>query len=369
MAKHTILVVDDEVGIVDALERIFRAKYQVLKATSGAEGLKILDQHPEPIPVIITDQRMPNMTGVEFLAKTLAHRPDSIRILLTGYTDVQSVIEAINSGQVYRYITKPWELIDLTSTVERAIERFILSQDLKQKNTSLAEALSELKTLDKAKNDFMILINHELKTPLTTILSFSELLKEGSLNKEQELCINRIYKSATRLKNLIDDSLLIIKSETKTLKIKSKPFICQELGVKLSPDVISEVLKKKQTLNLNWIEKKIIADIDFISDVLSRLIHNASKFSSEGSTISLNSFLTSPHRICFSVNNEGNPIPAEITTKIFQPFFIDENALNHSTGTGLGLTVCQSILKTHQTQLKIENTSSGVSVSFELACL
>ena len=362
-------MVDDEAGIVDAIERMFRTKYNVLKATSATEGLKILDQHPEPISVIITDQRMPNMTGVEFLSKTLATRPDTTRILLTGYTDVQSVIGAINSGQVYRYITKPWDTVDLVTTVDRGIERFALSQELKEKNQALAEALNELKTLDKAKNDFMILINHELKTPLTAILSFTELLKEGRLDDEQSLCVNRIYKSGMRLKHLIDDSLTVISAETKTLKVKSKPFSCTELGGKLNSDVLSELIRKNQKLDLVWIEKKVIGDLDMISGALSRLLHNAAKFGQEGSVILLHAFLTSPHRVRFSVSNHGSAIPIDLIEKIFNPFFIDENVMNHSAGMGLGLAVCQSILKAHQSRLKIENTQFGVEVSFELACL
>ena len=88
MQKQTILCVDDEIDNVQALERIFRAKYTVLKATSGKEALQILDQHRGPVSLIITDQRMPEMTGVEFLSRTIETFPDTIRILLTGYTDI-----------------------------------------------------------------------------------------------------------------------------------------------------------------------------------------------------------------------------------------------------------------------------------------
>ena len=105
--KHTILCVDDETDNVDALERLFRRKYNVLKATSGAAALKIMED--EKVSLIVTDQRMPGMTGVEFLAKSMKLQADPVRILLTGYTDIESVISAINSGQIYRYVTKPWD--------------------------------------------------------------------------------------------------------------------------------------------------------------------------------------------------------------------------------------------------------------------
>src|SRR5690606_10482956 len=105
--KHNILIVDDEADNVDALERLFRKKYQVLKATSAIEALTQLKSHE--VAVIISDQRMPKMTGVQFLSESIKLQPDAIRMLLTGYTDIESAIEAINSGGVYRYITKPWD--------------------------------------------------------------------------------------------------------------------------------------------------------------------------------------------------------------------------------------------------------------------
>ena len=114
--NHTILCVDDEVDNVEALERLFRKKYNVLKATSGKEALTLIKD--QPVSLIISDQRMPQMTGVQFLEKSLKTHPDTMRILLTGYTDIDSVIAAINSGQVYRYINKPWDPIDLGKTVD-----------------------------------------------------------------------------------------------------------------------------------------------------------------------------------------------------------------------------------------------------------
>jgi len=141
MTKHTILCVDDEIDNVEALERLFRRKYTVLKATSGKEALAILDQHQNPISLIITDQRMPEITGVEFLEKTLQTHPETVRILLTGYTDLESVIMAVNQGQIFRYITKPWDPVDLANTVDHAIERYALGQELKQKTNNLPRHL------------------------------------------------------------------------------------------------------------------------------------------------------------------------------------------------------------------------------------
>jgi two-component system, sensor histidine kinase and response regulator len=369
MQKQTILCVDDEIDNVQALERIFRAKYNVLRATSGREALQILDQQRGPVSLILTDQRMPEMTGVEFLAQTIEKFPDTVRILLTGYTDIESIVSAVNTGQISRYLTKPWDPVDLQATVDQAVERFVMSRELTQKNFELEKAYTELKTLDQAKNQFMVLINHELKTPLTAILSFSDLLKETHLSEDQSLCLDRIQKSADRLKGLIEDVLMVVGSETKTLRAKSQPFETHNLDLKLPAPLQQLLTRKSQNLKIQVPEMKIVADLTMIRQVLFRLLHNAIKFGQEGSVIDLKTEPTTPHRVKFSVTNEGAPISNQVVDKILKPFFIDEDVMNHSAGMGLGLTVCQAILKAHSTHLHIENKANGVEVSFELPCL
>ncbi len=148
MNKPYLLCLDDEIDNLDALERIFRRKYNVLKASTPEEAFHILDHTPN-LAVIISDQRMPLITGVEFLEKSIVSHPETIRILLTGYTDIESVIGAVNKGQIYRYITKPWDPTDLVHTVDQAYEKFSLKNELKEKNQALEQArtiLVRLKT-------------------------------------------------------------------------------------------------------------------------------------------------------------------------------------------------------------------------------
>src|SRR5260370_8463928 len=118
--SHKIVVVDDESANLRTLERIFRNEYSVLTAQSGPEALTILEQHD--VALLISDQRMPGMTGIELLQKTVPLRPHMVRILLTGYTDVTTLIKAINSVHVSKYVTKPWNNDDLLVTVSRALE-------------------------------------------------------------------------------------------------------------------------------------------------------------------------------------------------------------------------------------------------------
>lgn len=119
---YKIMVVDDEPANLRLLERLFRRDYQVVAASSGAEALRLLEQHD--VALLITDQRMPGMTGIELLSHAARLRPHMVRIILTGYTDMEALVEAINCGQVYRYLTKPWNNEDLRLTAARALEHY-----------------------------------------------------------------------------------------------------------------------------------------------------------------------------------------------------------------------------------------------------
>lgn len=366
MGKHKVLCIDDEVDNVEALERLFRKKYDIIKATSGQEALDWLNQNPGPIALIITDQRMPEMTGVEFLEKTLSSHPETVRILLTGYTDLESVILAVNQGQIYRYLTKPWDPLDLSQTVERAIERYELSQELKEKNKELAIAIEELRTLDEAKSNFMILINHELKTPLTSILNFGSLLEETELDEDQKKYLNRIKKSTGRLKNLVDDVLLIMKAETQQLKTDKKSVAIEPVVEAIARALKSDLASKKQTVRLKTSQSHIDCNELILQQVLTRLLQNAQKFGTPEQPILIECQLLANSKTQVKISNNGPQISEKIMEKIFKPFHIEENIMNHSTGTGLGLTVCQSLLHLVQSGIQLRNTSSGVTLFFEI---
>jgi len=145
---YKILIVDDEPANLRALERLFRQQYEVVTANSGTEALELLSQHD--VALLITDQRMPGMTGIELLKKTMSLRPQMVRIILTGYTDVEALVEAINCGEVYRYITKPWSNEDLRVTIKRALEHFETNRkrhELQLANERLMSVLKEIQQL------------------------------------------------------------------------------------------------------------------------------------------------------------------------------------------------------------------------------
>jgi len=143
---YKLLIVDDEKANLRLLERLFRQDYYCLTASSGAEAIDLLGQHD--VAILITDQRMPQMSGIELLKRTAELRPHMTRILLTGYTEVEALVEAINCGLVHCYVTKPWNNDDLKVKVRRALEEYENNKKnhaLKVANERLRMQITEMK--------------------------------------------------------------------------------------------------------------------------------------------------------------------------------------------------------------------------------
>jgi DNA-binding NtrC family response regulator len=116
--RHSVLLVDDEPEILFSLRGLLRREFELHTAGSGAEALEVLHHHP--VHVIMTDQRMPEMTGVELLRRARGECPEAVRIIFTGYADIKAVVDAVNQGQIYRYLTKPWDPDELVALLHEA---------------------------------------------------------------------------------------------------------------------------------------------------------------------------------------------------------------------------------------------------------
>ena len=147
--KISILYVDDELNNLISFKALFRIKYNIHTAISGEEAIKILRN--KLINIIITDQRMPQMTGVEFLESILDEFPDPIRILLTGYTDMNAVIDAINKGKIFHYLTKPWNEEELDLTINRAFDVYKHKMEEKELTDKLSLTNEQLEFLLRQK--------------------------------------------------------------------------------------------------------------------------------------------------------------------------------------------------------------------------
>ena len=147
--KISVLYVDDEENNLISFKATFRLKYKIYRALSGIEAMRIVEQHA--VDIIITDQRMPQMTGVELLEEIIKINPDPMRILLTGYADMSAVIDAINKGKIFHYLSKPWSEEELDDTIQRAYEVFAERKKIKESFSKLELTNEQLEFLLRQK--------------------------------------------------------------------------------------------------------------------------------------------------------------------------------------------------------------------------
>jgi CheY-like chemotaxis protein len=163
VSKARVLIVDDEKDNLNALRRLLRSHFEVFTANNGEEALDLV-QKQAAFDVLVSDQRMPGMTGSQFFEKVQKFSPKSTRILLTGFADLEAVIEAVNNGHIWRYISKPWEPEDLIQTLHQAAERTQMSRSLERSKKELEKAINELRAKDWARERLLLILLHEFRT-------------------------------------------------------------------------------------------------------------------------------------------------------------------------------------------------------------
>ena len=245
------------------------------------------------------------------------------------------------------------------------ILQYLLKNQLKEKNQALEKALAELQSLDKAKNQFMILINHELKTPLTTILSFASLLKDTPLSEEQQLFADRIARSSDKLRNIIEDVLLIVKGEVGLIPVNKNKVNTDWVMKNIPIEVTQSVKAKNQKIEFITSLDALELDQHLTQIALGRALHNATKFGLPESVLKINIYKELNFAGIISIENKGPLISPQLIEKIMKPFQLDENIMNHSVGMGLGLSICNSLMKCQNAELSVVNNASGVKVLFK----
>jgi two-component system response regulator HupR/HoxA len=196
LQRFGVLLLDDEEAILESLELTLGDDYRVFTARTGAEGLEILER--EDVAVVISDQVMPGMSGVEFLERVKERRPDTIRMMLTGYADLGSLTRAINQGQIYRYVPKPWEPDELRMNVKRAVETWQLQAQNAQLTSELASA-----------NDRLRRENQYLRREVERRYAFDQMIGESP-------AMNRVFAVVEKVADT--DATVLLTGETGTGK-------------------------------------------------------------------------------------------------------------------------------------------------------
>jgi signal transduction histidine kinase len=371
--RHTILAVDDEPDVLDSLRHLFHRTYNVLTASSAIEALEALGQ-PGTIHVILSDQRMPGMTGDEFLARAREIAPDAIRLLFTGYADIQGVMNAINNGGIFRYILKPWDPIELEGILHQAVDQFELLADrrrliaeLQETNTRLIRANRALAEADQLKTAFLEVASHELNTPITIVQGLSELLllTEGETGCDNHEVIEQINEGTRQLGRLVSNMLKLVAAGEFRDRLRTETVELESL-IRESVDRVRPFLKMR-SLDLRLeIDPELglfTIDPDKCRDVLMNLLSNAIKFTPDGGAIGLSARLVrpapdrpdDPEMAEIIVSDNGIGLEPRALSRLFSPFFTEFDTKLHSTGNfefnkrglGLGLYLVRTFVEMH----------------------
>lgn len=352
-----VLIVDDEQESLNLIHRTLRGRYVTSLARDGREGLLSLERNPAA--AVISDQRMPGMTGVEFLAEAARRFPYTQRILLTGYTEAEGLIEAINAGHVFGYLSKPWHPDDLLATLQRAVEthhllkdKDRLLKDIQQKNRKLQGLLKRTKQLQAAKiraerwaalGKLAGMVAHDLRNPLTAIRCQAGLLRDGDCTDERKgRSVHAILDQVQRMGQTIDELLLFSKPEDPRTSLR--PYVlsalvesvqeafsmrCEDKGVRLRTR-----LEYDGTL---WIRPSQMCR------VLENLVKNALDAVGRGDEILLASEAVLGDEVVVRVADSGLGIPSSVRHNLFEPFV----TCGKPGGTGLGLAIVKKIVSEH----------------------
>lgn len=354
--KVRLLYLDDEVNNLNSFKATFRRDYTIFTAINVEEAMAILEK--EELQVIITDQRMPDMTGVEFLESIIDEYPEPIRMLLTGYTDIGSVIDAINKGQVYRYITKPWNEEELRISIDNAYQYYITRRELKEKNQELSKANEEL-------DRFVYSASHDLRAPLTSILGVVNIarleLGEGPHSEYLGMIEKNVHKLDEFVKNIINYS------KNARLELDASPIDFE----KLIKDVYNELIKDQEERNISF-DISVEQDDVFLSDVskiqilLNNFLSNSIKYIDlEKETAKIEVKVNVKRNTAkIEIVDNGVGIEEKHLDKVFNMFY---RATQLSEGSGIGLYIAKEVLNKLKGSVSISSApKEGTNVTIKI---
>ncbi|SEJ36898.1 Signal transduction histidine kinase [Cyclobacterium xiamenense] len=323
--KINVLYIDDEDNNLSSFKAALRREFNVYTALDAEEGLELA--RTKEFEVVIADQRMPGLTGVEFFEKLVEVNPNPIRILLTGYSDIASVIDAINRGEVYRFIDKPWNLEQIKNAIINASEIYYARKELKEKNQRLEKLHTEM-------NQFVYSLSHELRGPLMSISGISKLAKTEVLEPGIIEYFEMIDSATLKLDDFIYKMLDFYRStkiENKVVPINFEDIMGQlvdEYNLKWDLSRLDTKLEIEQ-------EGVFYSDESKIRVIINNLFSNAYKFQKEsGSGWICIRIKVRVGNAFLEVSDNGIGIEEKHQTDVFNLF---HRATQRNVGSGLGL--------------------------------
>jgi signal transduction histidine kinase len=382
--RHALLVVDDEVDVLESLRHLFHRTYRVLTASSGDQAVELLRQND--VHLILSDQRMPGMSGDVFLSQARRINPDAIRMLFTGYADIQAVINAVNEGHIFRYILKPWDALELEGVIRQAAEQYELLAErkrliaeLQQANAQLTRANEELAQVVQLKSAFIEVASHEFNTPITLVLGLSELLRllDPRRDEQERAIVERISTGARQLARLVTNTLTLMRADDFRRTLQRAPVDLTELLLRTADKVRPFVRAR----NLRLVEDvaddlgTFEIDPDKIDACVLNLLTNAIKFTPDGREIRLEARAAGPDGAEITVADEGIGLDQRSLNQLFKPFFTQFDSSHHSSGDfgfnkrglGLGLSIVKQFAELHGGGVRAESrVGAGTRVTIRL---
>jgi two-component system sensor histidine kinase/response regulator len=352
--KIRILYLDDEINNLSAFKAGFRRNFEIYTVDNAVDALRILDEIE--IHIALADQRMPKMSGVEFFEKVHEKHPDIIRILITAYTNSQTIIDAVNKGKINQYVVKPWEPQHLKNIIESSYEAYRAKKELKIKNEQLQKTNDEL-------NRFVYSASHDLRAPLMSILGLVELsrMEKGATDPFQYL--RMIETSVIKLDSFIQNIIEYYqnaRAEDSRTRIDFQSLINEVVSSLENTD-------NKVDFQISIEEEAPFSSDEFrIRVILSNLISNAIKYQKANSERSLVKITvkTDEHRARITIQDNGVGILDEHVESIFKMFFRTKSH-NRAPGTGIGLYIVKEALSKIGGEITV-NSVYGEGTTFEL---
>jgi signal transduction histidine kinase len=366
--RPTLLVVDDEPEVLRSVHDLLRLDYRVLTCRRGADAIKVLESDDE-IHVVMSDQRMPEMTGVELLHHAKQIRPDATRLLFTAYADVRAIVDAINEGSVFRYIAKPWDPEELEGVIRQAVEQHNLLVEKARLLEQLQQSNRQLVEANRLKAAFIEVASHELNTPVAVVLGMTELWKmsqDPNATATERGWVERIQGAGKRLAGTVERMLKLIRSGEFGHTLSLQPTVLETLIREVVTGLNPYLEARNQTVELDLDPELGIAQVDSakFADILTNLLINAIKFTPDGETLRIGAGPLGPDQVRFQIADPGVGIGAADRLHLFEPFFTSFDTMHHSSGEyqfckrgiGLGLCLVKTFVELHGGTIEVASS-------------
>jgi len=367
-----ILVIDDELGMREGCRRALTPLgHHVEVAADGEEGLQ--KALAAPYDLVLLDVRMPKIGGMEVLEKILAHDPDAVCIIITGYASIDLAIEAIKRG-AYNFLSKPFDTDTLILAVNQGLEKRRLSmesrrlREVEAQAAELARAKAELERLDRMKSEFMLTVAHELRAPVTAIQGYLQIIADGyvSADKQRPMLL-RAAERSSELLTLIDELLQLARIKG-SAEVKMQEVDLAEVLEQTASLLRVEAERRGVNVELQIAARpRLRANHDHMRQLWTNLLSNAIKYTPAGGSVRA-SLEVREGTIVGSVQDTGIGIAPDEVPRIFDEFYRTEAAKAMAArGTGLGLAIVKRIVETYGGTIRVESqVGAGSTFTFAL---